>query len=163
MTKCQWAIPCSNEAKQGGYCDTHNRALGIKPEKVKKVTPIKKVSDKQKEKIKADKPRKDALNKFFAEMAAIMPNACQECGCSLKPSLLIHPRSTICHVLPKRFFDSVATDKENILFLCIDCHHKADTKGWDTLNIFTIARDRVMNLLPKITDKEAKHLPEYFI
>lgn len=158
---CKWygcRTPTPNE-----YCILHAKAMGKTPVKEKNPTPIKKVSDKQKEKIKADKPRKDAFSKFFAEMAAIMPNACQECGCSLNPSLLIHPRSTTCHILPKRFFDSVATDKDNILFLCIDCHHRADTKGWDTLNIFPIARDMVMNLLPKITDKEAKHLPEYFI
>lgn len=158
---CRWyncRTPTPNE-----YCLLHAKAAGKTPEKVKKVTPIKKVSDKQKGKIKADKPRKDVLSKFFAEMAAVMPNNCMECACSLKPSLLIHPRSTICHLLPKRFFESVSTDKDNILFLCIDCHNKSDTKGWNALNIFPIARDRVMDLIPKITDKEAKHLPEYFI
>lgn len=70
MNKCQWAIPCHNEAKQGQYCDTHNRALGIKPEKVKKVTPIKKVSDKE-------KSRKAELKKMYPVFLAEKKFICE--------------------------------------------------------------------------------------
>lgn len=163
MTKCQWAIPCQNEAKQGQYCDTHNRALGIKPEKVKKLTPIKKVSDKQKEKIKADKPRKDSISKFFAEMAAIMPNACQECGRELKSSMIINPRTPFAHILPKKLHPSIATETNNILFLCARHHNRFDSFSPVGMKVFELAKTRVQLLLPKIPQHELKHIPDYFL
>lgn len=163
MTKCQWDIPCSNEAKQGQYCDTHNRALGIKPEKVKKVTPIKKVSDKQKEKIKADKPRKDALSKFFAEMILAMPKNCMECGANLKPSMIINERTIIAHILEKRHFKSIEVDKDNILYLCQLCHGVYDNFNPTKMKVFELAKQRVKSLLPKIKEEEKRFLPEYYL
>lgn len=158
---CRWyncRTPTPNE-----YCLLHAKAAGKKPEKVKKVTPIKKVSDKQKERIKADKPRKDALSKFFAQMILAMPKNCMECGKSLKPSMIINERTIIAHILEKRHFKSIEVDKDNVLYLCQLCHGTYDNFNPTKMKVFKLAKQRVQLLMPKIKEDEKRFIPDYYL
>lgn len=85
---CNWPIKC-DRPKQGNtdYCSTHNKALGIKVEKEKKVYQIPKVSNNEKERKK--------------ELAKMYPVYLSEPGnefCQLKLKGCLGKASTVHHL-----------------------------------------------------------------
>lgn len=156
---CKW-YNCTAPSS-GDYCVQHAKMIGGKSEKKKEPYTIPKQSEKKKKQIKEHKTEKDSLSLFFAKMASIAPKNCMECGCSLKPSMLINPRSIICHILPKRHFKSIAKNEKCIVFLCIDCHSRMDNFSPAGMKILPILVERVKMLLDEIKHEELKHLPEF--
>ena len=164
--KCTYPIPCGKECQNGSdYCQMHSKALGIKPVKEpKKVYTIPKQAKGKESKFKSDKERKERLSKFYDEMLNIAPFYCQECGEHLSKSILLNPRSVVCHILEKRNFHSVECDPYNILFLCNLHHGRLDgnlERFMKESKISKLIKERVQLLIPLLTKEELAKVSPY--
>jgi hypothetical protein len=79
---------------------------------------------------------------------------CQECGCRL-----IGDVSEVAHILNKSFFKSISTEDSNILYLCSwrssgnnNCHSKFDSGKEKEMSVFSIAQERIKQMIEKITE-----------
>ncbi len=78
---------------------------------------------------------RESYSDFFDDMIKILAKnpICENCGSNI--SYYFMPHSNIAHILPKQKYKSVATNKNNVLFLCAgksgsesnNCHHKFDS------------------------------------
>lgn len=137
--------------KSDSTCFRH-KEKGVKTQK--KVYVIPKASEKKKAQLKEQKPERNKLGKFFAEMIANAPKNCTECGQSLKGTMIINSSACVAHILPKRTFKSVATNKDNIIYLCIDCHNTLDNLRPVKMKIYPELKERVQLLIPLLTESE---------
>lgn len=84
---------------------------------------------------------------------------CENCGTSI-----LHPGTkNVAHILPKSKFKSIATDDNNIMYLCtrldrfdnnLGCHETFD-KSWSSaksMDIWNTAVQRVKRIRDKITE-----------
>lgn len=125
-----------------------------------------KINSSKKHNVEKKEVKKE-LRVFFASQLKYNPEFCEECGISLRASKAINPRSVIAHILPKRksCFPSVATNSDNRLFLCVNCHSDYDNKGWEyvaTMNVFELAKERLALFVDCLTEFEKQKLPEIF-
>ena len=101
------------------------------------------------------KTERECLPDFFQKHIEIAKTkCCEECGAKLKGNV-----SEIAHRLPKSFFKSIMCDDDNIVYLCgmysnNMCHSKYDgtNEQLQTLNIFSAEKERVKDLLEKVTE-----------
>ena len=78
---------------------------------------------------------KKEINEFFESVLNVNKVVCEECGCTIYSPT----RANCAHILPKSIFKSVATNKDNFLWLCLQCHSNFDSsyskamkmKCWD--------------------------------
>jgi hypothetical protein len=102
------------------------------------------------------------LEKWFKARRKEMTGICQHCGGrSCRDQ---HFRSSIAHILPKRFFKSVATHPLNWIELCFwnkSCHTNLDNNVLDItdLNCFDTVIERFIEMYPSIDRKERKYIP----
>ena len=81
---------------------------------------------------------------------------CEECN-----SKLIGNASEVAHVLPKNLYKSVATNDENVVYLCgfqseNNCHSKFDNssnKDYWNMFVFELAKEK-FNILKEITTEK---------
>lgn len=76
---------------------------------------------------------------------------CQECG-----KRLIGNISEVAHCLPKQYFKSIATDDENVIYLCQEHHNLYDNGSNEKIRemkIFSIITEKFNKLQEKITEK----------
>lgn len=76
---------------------------------------------------------------------------CEECGERLKGN-----HSEISHILPKQYFKSIATDDENVMYLCKKHHNFYDDRSNEEIHkmqIFSKVQNRFESLQDKITEK----------
>lgn len=117
---------------------------------------LKKYNTKSLEKRKAE--RKDYPEFFNKHINIIKENklSCKECG-----DRLIGDVSEIAHILPKQTFKSIATDDDNVIYLCSwksknNCHTLFDNGSLEhvhNMKIYPELLDKVKILLEKITEK----------
>lgn len=94
------------------------------------------------------KEERKGFSEFFEKHVQIIKEnrlCCEECGTRLKGDV-----SEIAHILPKSTFKSIATNDDNVLYLCgmwsdSQCHSKYD-------NLPT-AKVREMKIFPKVVEK----------
>ena len=125
-----------------------------------------KINSSKKHNIEKKEAKKE-FSVFFANQLKDNPEFCEECGVSLRASKAINPRSVVAHILPKRksCFPSVATNSDNRLFLCVNCHSDYDNKGWEhvaQMKVFELAKQRLALFVDCLTDFEKSKLPEIF-
>lgn len=142
------------------YCHRHNEYNDQEPQKVY-------IIPKMSAKRKAEQPKiiaeKKELAGFYAKMLSESPKTCMECGCDLKPSMVINPRSIVCHILPKRIFNSIAKNPLNVVYLCNDHHNTLDNFSPVKMKTFPLLVERVKKLIPLIKESELKSIPEYYL
>lgn len=76
---------------------------------------------------------------------------CEETGARLKGT-----HNEIAHILPKSYFKSIATDDENVVYLCEEAHYKYDNGSNEEIrkmNIFPKVQNRFESLQGKITER----------
>jgi len=136
----------------------------VKP--VKEKTPIAKVSEKQKQKLKEAKPDRDKQLEWFKARISESKGRCVECGSLINKNVFAFAVCAVAHVLPKRnnLFPSVATHPDNSLELCAEngCHAKYD-KSWDDasqMKCWPLAVEKFIKIYPAIAPGERKHLPD---
>lgn len=145
-------------------------ALGLKPPPEKKeAKPIAKVSEKKKQQMKDEKPQAELLEEFFIEAVKKHPGKCQNCGCKIDTKIFVYAKMTVAHILAKRksMFPSVATHKENYLYLCVTngCHNKFDTSWEDAakMKIWPEAVRKFLLIYPWIASNEKRNLPDVLL
>lgn len=98
---------------------------------------------------------KSELDQFYDDMAGIMPFHCAECGKPLYAMTKFAKRSVTCHILPKAYYPTIATNIHNILFM-----------GWDILGICNdhdrwdsnLETRKSMNVYHEAVDNFSKYL-----
>lgn len=147
--------PAKSPAKRlyGGFCSYH---LGNQKD------------DHSKHKVDEDddlpKFKKQVLKKFFAEQVLLIPRKCENCG-GFIVFTAAGKASHVCHILPKRTFESVMVHPLNRWFGCLNCHHDFDDKGWShavTMKVWPVCVDRFRQFMNLITDTELTKLPDPF-
>lgn len=118
--------------------------------KIKPKKPIPKISQKKKEKIV-----NNDIGNWYVEMRNKMTGYCAECG---KKSLKDDNEKftwSICHILPKSIFKSVATHDANFIELCW-LHHQQFDSSWNNakkMYVFELAKEKVNLIKPLIKEK----------
>lgn len=110
------------------------------------------------------------LGKWFMDRKAEMIGICQHCSGKTMIALIDEAEReakfhySVCHVLSKSAFPSVATHPDNWIELCYygnSCH-----KNWDDghisttdLNCFGIVIDKIVKMYPSISPEERRKIP----
>lgn len=145
------------------------RAGRDKP-KEKKVYRIPKVSKKKAKQIEDNKELNKAngggeLTRWFNERRKEMGGHCHHCNGKSCKDDDNYFKFSICHILPKAYFPSVATNKHNFIELCFwskNCHGNMDNKILDLIdmNCFDEIITKFVAMYPDIAPKERKRIPE---
>lgn len=143
--------------------------LGIATNPVKPKATIAKVSEKQKAKNKANKPKKEIQDAWYLKKVAQLKNKCMECGGPTKSPVYVYSKATVAHVLPKRecMFPSVATHEDNSLELCTEngCHYRYDNSWEDAakMKVWPLAVEKFRLIFPFIATAERKNIPDVLL
>lgn len=97
---------------------------------------------------------------FFIEHVEYITE-CENCGYNLQRT---RSGKNVAHILPKRIFKSVATNDENIIYLCstfdrsdgkTGCHEMFDS-SWEkakSMPVWEIAKERVARIKEQVKEK----------
>lgn len=155
---------CSFNAAANGYCVRHSIYGAPAPTKVRK--PIAKISAKKAARKDQDVEMDLVKQAWFANRRMEMTGKCMHCGgktCKDDGKLF---RNSICHILPKSIFKSVALHPLNQVELCFwapSCHTNMDNgllMPYD-MNCWSIIVERFRIIYPDIAESERKYLPDY--
>lgn len=128
--------------------------------------PLKKVSDKKAEEIKAKKASGDSeMDLFFAANRKHMTGRCLFCNADTMKKDDEKFHFSLAHLLPKAIFPSVATHPDILIELCFynnSCHTNfdngmitwefiKDSKEWEVI------KERLLNILPAVAPEERKN------
>lgn len=102
----------------------------------------------------------DKWKEFVIGKIQMKPN-CENCGEWIAP---VHYKWCCAHLIPKRFFESVATNQDNYLVLGWQCGcHKSYDNAWsdaESMQVFPLAIERFKKFSHLIAKEELKHLPD---
>lgn len=151
---------CPSSARSGlligGLCSHHFKGGGE----------VERNDAPQVEKLKALTAKNKTLKSWFDEQIKQCPTHCENC----KGKIIIPPditkRAAIAHILQKKLFKSVATNEQNRVFLCLQCHQNFDNKGNDyaaSMPVSKIAKQRFSTFKDLIAEEEKKHIPKYLL
>ncbi len=138
-------LNCNNPQFGGGYCKNHQYLRAKKP---------------------VDTTTKDQLNKWFYDRRLQMTGNCLNCNRNSSKDSDIYYKYSIAHILPKsetNGFPSVATDPNNWLELCIDCHTRYDS-NWENarkMEVWQYAKFKFSLFKHKVTEKHKKALENF--
>lgn len=139
----------------------------IEQVEVKKAYRIPKISAKRKREIEASKGNNE-LDLWFAARREDMTGFCK-CGCGAKSSRGDDKfyKFSICHILPKSRFKSVATHPLNFIELAFwgGCHSNMDNLSsdrWVSMACWDEILQKFLLMLPEIDKKEYKYIPKVF-
>jgi hypothetical protein len=115
----------------------------------------------------AKSSHKKELTNFFTQMIGRMPERCENCLEAFGFIPAYQVRWHIAHILPKQpdyGFPSVATEADNVMFLCVDCHANWDRKNAAErrkMPCYPIAVERVAKVYYLLSDIEQVRLMNY--
>ncbi len=139
-----------------------------RPITVKEKKPIAKISEKRKKKLAEQKfdNSDGGMDAFFKSIRPLMTGFCHHCN---KPSCKNDDKMfhfSICHLLPKAYCPSVATNEFNWIELCFwgesSCHSQLDNKMLDLtdLNCWDEVVVKFQKMYPSIAANERRRIPE---
>jgi hypothetical protein len=107
----------------------------------------------------------DALDLWFEDRRKELTGRCHHCGGKSCKEDNKYYRFSICHILPKAYFDSVKTHPLNFIELCFwdkNCHGNMDNKVLDLtdMNCWDEIVERFVAMYPFIAKEERKRIPE---
>lgn len=120
------------------------------------------IEDTQK-RMEENKEQQLELDKWFEEIKGkiLLKPYCENCQ---EPIFALHFKWCCAHLVPKRFFESVATNLDNYLILGFNCGcHKSYDNAWsdaEKMQIFPLAKERFKKFSHLIAKDELKHLPD---
>ena len=142
---------------------------GRLPKQLKQRKPIpKKSSKKIKQEAEEKKLHKTTggggLDRWFQARRKEMSGRCLHCGEKTTNHQDDWYKASIAHILPKRFFKSVATHPLNWIELCFwnnNCHAQFDDFKLDIteLNCYDLVIERFIAMYPSIAPKERRYIP----
>ena len=151
------------------------RALKSQPKVPKELRQKKPIAKKSAKKIAQEKEEKaervgggSELDRWFKERRQQLTGTCAHCGGKSSKNSDQYYKHSIAHLLPKRFFKSVATHPENFLELCFfgnSCHTNFDNHTLDfiDLNCFDEAVRKFVSMYPDIAPGEKKYIPDILL
>lgn len=146
--------------------------LGLLPKEAvaKEKKPIAKKSEKRKQE---DLEKKQmgtdvGLDKWFEERRKEMTGSCKHCGGKSCKDNDEFYKFSICHILPKAYFPSVATHEYNFIELCFwnnNCHGNMDNKVLDLIdmNCWDEIVTKFCIMYPMIAKEERRRIPEVLL
>lgn len=104
------------------------------------------------------KQEREGYKEFFEKHIGLIRSEnkrCQECGDRLKGDV-----SEVAHILPKQTYKSIATDDDNVIYLCSwrsenNCHSVFDDSPdykLQAMKIYNDVREKVIKLIEKVTE-----------
>lgn len=113
--------------------------------------------------VEGGKEGESSLSDWYEERLKQTSGRCVECGCRIVFNEKMKFWS-ICHLLPKNLFPSIATNKDNWIELCNECHTRYDDSWMNVLEM------RILNLIlvkyqlfkDCIADDEKRRIPYFF-
>lgn len=112
----------------------------------------------QKEKVE----KKDALTLWFAQRLIELPfpAVCENCHKSLRPSMVINPRTVVCHIVPKSTIPEVACHHFNVWYGCQECHDKYDNGGILSDKVLLLIHMRLSGFFKLIKPENRRFIPK---
>ena len=104
---------------------------------------------------------------WFLDRRKEMTGICKNCGEETSKNDDKYFHYSICHILEKSNFPSVATNENNFIELCYfgnSCHSNMDHKKLTVqdMNCFEEIIDKVKKMYPLLTQEEIRRLPKIF-
>ena len=104
------------------------------------------------------------LWRWFQSQRSKMKGVCSHCGSKTQKNDDKTFHYSICHILPKNLFKSVATNDDNWIELCYynnSCHSNFDNNMIDIidLNCFDEVVEKVTRMYPHIAPEERRRIP----
>lgn len=109
-----------------------------------------------------------ALDRWFKERRKEMTGKCHHCGGASCRDSNQYYKFSICHILPKAYFPSVATHQYNWVELCFwnkNCHGNMDNKMLDLIemNCWDEIVTKFCIIYPDISLNERKRIPDVLL
>lgn len=128
--------------------------------KVKKESPRGKAVAEEERKIKS------ALTTWYNLKIQLRPDRCENCRALLSDSMVINPRSIICHILPKakNKFPEVATHILNCWYGCNSCHNQYDNGAAvdrSMMNVWQIVVKRFEKIIISLPEDKINRAKDY--
>lgn len=133
-------------------------AQGLKAPEAKKSPATKKAE-------KMEEAGDISIDEWFLARRKEMTGKCKHCGGQSCKNDDLYFKHSICHILPKRLFPSVATHPDNNVELCFwkkNCHGNMDNGILDLIdmNCFDEIIEKFIRIYPAIDKKERRHIPD---
>lgn len=123
------------------------------------------IDDQSKQKVAKDlKLIEDTrlVKKWFADQLLAAPARCENCGEKISIPASLPAKTKVCHILPKKNFDSVKTHELNRWFGCWQCHKDFDSTWARAVNmpVWSVCVERFKKFMMQIKMSEYKFLPD---
>lgn len=107
------------------------------------------------------------LQRWFQDRREEMGGVCKHCGGQTEAGKVTY-QCSVCHILPKAYFKSIATHPLNFIELCFygnSCHTNFDNSMIDLmdLNCFDEIIRRFVIMYPFIDKKERRRIPDVLL
>ena len=133
---------------------------GLNSSSTLKKTPLKKITNKTQKKRQEERKDYPEFFKRHIEIIRTEGKLCEECGSRLNGSV-----DEVAHILTKNKHKSVATNDNNVVYLCgafskNQCHYKFDNRDRTKMKVFNIAKERFKLFEDQVTEysKEKEQL-----
>jgi hypothetical protein len=105
------------------------------------------------------------LDGWFEARRKDLVGGCKHCGGKSCKEDDKYYRFSICHILPKAYFPSVATHEDNFIELCFwdkNCHGNMDNKTLDLIdmNCFDEIIEKFQRMYPYVAKEERRRIPQ---
>jgi hypothetical protein len=107
----------------------------------------------------------EGMSQWYEDRRKEMTGVCIETGKASSKNSDAFFRWSICHILPKKEFPSVATHPDNWMELNIESHTLYD-RNWMTaskMKCIEVAKEKFKKFEPFIAQEERKRIPEIFL
>lgn len=138
--------------------------LAGRPIKTKEKKGLNKVSPKRQQKLNEQKASgtDSEMDLFFEAMRKKLKGKCLFCREATTWKNEDLWRAAIAHLFPKSKFQSIATNEENWVELCLSCHRSFDDGiiSWELLHDskeWEILKEKLLNILPLVNENERKN------
>ena len=108
------------------------------------------------------------LGRWFIERRKELDGKCHHCGNPSCKNDDKYFKFSICHILPKSIFKSVATNQYNFIELCFwgnNCHENMDSKMLDLIemNCWDEIVNKFVKIYPSIAKEERRRIPKILL
>jgi len=137
--------------------------------KLPKIKKVYKLAPKSAKRIAQEKDTdNDELLEWFKDRRKEMKGVCQHCSGKTTKEDDTKYHYSIAHLLPKAYFPSVATHKENFIELCFygnSCHTNLDNGALDLIDLhcFDTVIKRFVAMYPAIAKEERRRIPQVLL
>jgi len=115
-----------------------------------------------------EKEQAVTLDEWFLARDKEATGKCKHCGGRTCKGDPLYYKHSVCHILPKRLFPSVATHPLNCIELCFwgnNCHANMDNNILDLtdMNCWNEIVEKFQKMYSAIDPKERRHIPDVLL